>query len=60
MFYALTWQTHLLALACGMYLLHEGKTKIYVARQSMSSTDLKSTVGYHSAAKLGTMQEVFL
>lgn len=22
MFYALTWQTHLLALACGMYLLH--------------------------------------
>uniref|UniRef100_A0A8C3NC21 Urea transporter n=1 Tax=Geospiza parvula TaxID=87175 RepID=A0A8C3NC21_GEOPR len=29
MFYALTWQTHLLSLACGEYLLHKGKANIW-------------------------------
>uniref|UniRef100_A0A8B9G9R0 Urea transporter n=1 Tax=Amazona collaria TaxID=241587 RepID=A0A8B9G9R0_9PSIT len=29
MFYALTWQTHLLSLACGMYLVDKGKTQFY-------------------------------
>uniref|UniRef100_A0A8C9NUY8 Urea transporter n=1 Tax=Serinus canaria TaxID=9135 RepID=A0A8C9NUY8_SERCA len=29
MFYALTWQTHLLSLACGEYLSHKGKAKIW-------------------------------
>lgn len=42
MFYALTWQTHLLSLACGMYLLHKGKTKIDAARQTMGSTGFES------------------
>lgn len=58
MFYALTWQTHLLSLACGMYLLQKGKTKIHAARQSMSSTGFR--VNYRSAAKLGTTHEPFL
>lgn len=43
MFYALTWQTHLLSLACGMYLLCMHKKNLYAARQSVSSTGLEST-----------------
>lgn len=60
MFYALTWQTHLLALACGMYLLHQGEQKIDAATQSMNSTGLVSTVDSCFAAKHITVQELFL
>lgn len=59
MFYALTWQTHLLSLACGEYPLHRGKAKTCAARKLMRSTGLESTITL-SVPKAGTVQELFL
>uniref|UniRef100_A0A8C8ARF1 Urea transporter n=1 Tax=Otus sunia TaxID=257818 RepID=A0A8C8ARF1_9STRI len=50
MFYALTWQTHLLSLACGMYLLYKGKTKLYAARNTTVITCSWPNHTLHSSA----------